>query len=102
MFLLVFRLISKEPYIDKTRIGVYGKVRRTSAGFTVLLDGASVGRVGHPIIFRLALLMSVSLSPKCFPVGLEAHCTAAAAFSVHVNGFIRGFVKLFVSCEGSV
>lgn len=39
MFLLMFRLISKEPYIDKTRIGVYGKVRRTCASFIHCLIG---------------------------------------------------------------
>lgn len=30
-FFFYFRLISKEPYIDRTRMGVYGKVRRTYA-----------------------------------------------------------------------
>lgn len=28
-FTFIFRFISKEPYIDKSRMGVYGRVRRT-------------------------------------------------------------------------
>lgn len=61
MFLLLFRLISKEPYIDKTRIGVYGKVRRPRAGVTALWDGVSVGVMGPPVISRLAVLIPAQL-----------------------------------------
>lgn len=80
----MFRLISKEPYIDKTRIGVYGKVRRTYAAFTALWGCVSVGRVGHPITKELVIVhVSVSLgkilNPKMLPMSLEARCMAAAA-----------------------
>lgn len=103
----MFRLISKEPFIDKTRIGVYGKVRRTHDGFTALWGCVSVWRVGHPRTKGLAVWIPTPTAQMSLGKHWILKCSLWARkpavwqqrpigrMSVCVNGSIRGFGKHF-------